>query len=355
MCSSDLGQIAASWVLSPILGGLVAAGLLYLIKRSIIYQTDMVTAAQTIVPWLVAFMGWTFGTYIMLKGLNHVWKVSFIQASFAGTVLAIIFFVFAKYRLARLSTQMNNNKDSVNQLFTIPLIFAAALLSFAHGSNDVANAVGPLAAIVDVYSSNNGQIATSAPIPMWVMLIGAIGISLGLALYGPKVIRTVGTEITELDQTRAYCIAMSATVTVIIASQMGLPVSSTHIAGGGVFGVGFLREYLKYNHDRMVATIKAHHPEGDQAAIDAFLAKFNKASVDDKGKMLAELKAQAKRQMDPARFSKAERNALKKVYRTQLVKRSQLMRIAAAWVITVPATALMAAILFFMIRGMAVS
>jgi PiT family inorganic phosphate transporter len=350
-----MGQIAASWVISPILGGLVAAGLLYLIKRSIIYQTDMVTAAQTIVPWLVAFMGWTFGTYIMLKGLNHVWKVSFIQASFAGTVLAIIFFVFAKYRLARLSTQMNNNKDSVNQLFTIPLIFAAALLSFAHGSNDVANAVGPLAAIVDVYSSNNGQIATSAPIPMWVMLIGAIGISLGLALYGPKVIRTVGTEITELDQTRAYCIAMSATVTVIIASQMGLPVSSTHIAVGGVFGVGFLREYLKYNHDRMVATIKAHHPEGDQAAIDAFLAKFNKASVDDKGKMLAELKAQAKRQMDPARFSKAERNALKKVYRTQLVKRSQLMRIAAAWVITVPATALMAAILFFMIRGMAVS
>ena len=208
---------------------------------------------------------------------------------------------------------------------------------------------------MDVYSSNNGQIATSAPIPMWVMLIGAIGISLGLALYGPKVIRTVGTEITELDQTRAYCIAMSATVTVIIASQMGLPVSSTHIAVGGVFGVGFLREYLKYNHDRMVATIKAHHPEGDQAAIDAFLAKFNKASVDDKGKMLAELKAQAKRQMDPARFSKAERNALKKVYRTQLVKRSQLMRIAAAWVITVPATALMAAILFFMIRGMAVS
>ena len=140
-----MGQIAASWVISPILGGLVAAGLLYLIKRSIIYQTDMVTAAQTIVPWLVAFMGWTFGTYIMLKGLNHVWKVSFIQASFAGTVLAIIFFVFAKYRLARLSTQMNNNKDSVNQLFTIPLIFAAALLSFAHGSSGSLSSEKPLA------------------------------------------------------------------------------------------------------------------------------------------------------------------------------------------------------------------
>ena len=182
-----------------------------------------------------------------------------------------------------------------------------------------------------------------------------MGIALGLALYGPKVIRTIGSEITELDQTRAYCIAMSATITVIIASQMGLPVSSTHIAVGGVFGVGFLREYLKYNHDKMVATIKAHHPEGDQAAIDAFMLKFNKAPLETKGKMLSDLKAQAKRQMDPAHFSKAERNALKKVYRTQFVQRSQLLRIVAAWVITVPATALMAGLIFFVMKGMMMS
>ncbi len=351
---AKMGQIAASWVISPVLGGLVAAAMLYFIKRSIIYQADMVGAARKVVPWLIAFMGWTFGTYIVLKGLNRVWKVGFLEASLMGLGIAFLSFAFTRWRLANFHPQ-TDGKKSVNELFTIPLIFAAALLSFAHGSNDVANAVGPLAAIVDVYSTHNGVIAKEAAIPMWVMVIGALGIALGLALYGPKVIRTVGSEITELDQTRAYCIAMSATITVIIASQMGLPVSSTHIAVGGVFGVGFLREYLKYSHDKMVATIKAHHPEGDQAAIDEFMLQFNKASVDAKGKMLRDLKAQAKRQMDPAHFSKAERNALKKVYRTQLVQRSQLLRIAAAWVITVPATALMAGIIFFVIKGMMMS
>jgi len=349
-----MGEIAASWIVSPVLGGVVAAAMLYFIKRSIIYKSDMVGAAKKIVPWLIAFMGWTFGTYIILKGLNRVWKVGFLEASLMGLMVAAVCLVFTRWRLAHFKAQ-TEGKKSVNQLFTIPLIFAAALLSFAHGSNDVANAVGPLAAIVDVYSSHNGVIAKEAAIPMWVMVIGALGIALGLALYGPKVIRTIGSEITELDQTRAYCIAMSATITVIIASQMGLPVSSTHIAVGGVFGVGFLREYLKYNHDKMVATIKAHHPEGDQAAIDKFMVLFNKASVDTKGQMLRDLKEQAKRQMDPAHFSKAERNALKKVYRTQLVQRSQLLRIAAAWVITVPATALMAGIIFFVMKGMMMS
>nr|HQV23488.1 inorganic phosphate transporter [Agitococcus sp.] len=226
---AKMGQIAASWVISPVLGGVVAAAMLYFVKRSIIYQTDMVAAARKVVPWLIAFMGWTFGTYIVLKGLNRVWKVSFLEASLIGLGIAFVCFIFTRWRLANFQAQTDGKKN-VNQLFTIPLIFAAALLSFAHGSNDVANAVGPLAAIVDVYTAHNGVIAKESAIPMWVMVIGALGISLGLALYGPKVIRTIGSEITELDQTRAYCIAMSATITVIIASQLGLPVSSTHIA-----------------------------------------------------------------------------------------------------------------------------
>src|SRR5690606_8038025 len=121
--------------------------------------------------------------------------------------------------------RIDNSKQSVNALFNVPLIFAAALLSFAHGSNDVANAIGPLAAIIDVVMSG-GVVHSTAAIPTWVMVIGALGIALGLVLFGPKVIRTVGTEITELDQMRAYCIAMSASLTVILASQMGLPMSS---------------------------------------------------------------------------------------------------------------------------------
>jgi PiT family inorganic phosphate transporter len=343
--------IVASWVISPLLGGLFAAGFLYLVKRSITYQADMAAAARKMVPLLVAFMAWTFGTYLILKGLNRVWTVGFGEAVAYGLVIAVPVFLLTKRAIGARGVLLANTKQSVNRLFTVPLIFAAALLSFAHGSNDVANAVGPLAAIVDVVS-NAGVVNKSAPIPTWVMMVGALGIALGLALFGPKVIRTVGSEITELDQMRAYCIAMAATLTVIVASQMGLPVSSTHIAVGGVFGVGFLREYLKSNYDRMVAEIKAHHPEGDLAAIEAFIARFEKASIEEKGEMLRDLKERSKKAEDPAHFSKTERKGLRKVYRRELVKRSQLMRIAAAWVITVPASALMAAILFFTIRGM---
>ena len=335
---STVGQIAISWVISPVMGGVIAALFLYIIKRSITYQQDMLHAARKAVPYLVGCMAWAFGTYLMLKGLSKVWKMGFVRPL-----------------IARRSTTLANTKAGVNQLFTAPLIFAAALLSFAHGSNDVANAVGPLAAIVEVLGSGTGEIARSAPIPLWVMVIGGLGIAVGLALFGPKVIRTVGSEITELDQMRAYCIAMAATITVIIASQLGIPVSTTHIAVGAVFGVGFLREFLKSNYARMVDEIKEHHPEGDQEAIDDFLLRFTKASIDDKGVMLAELKQRAKQQLDPAHFSKLERKGLRKVYRQELVKRSQVLKIAAAWVITLPASAAMAALLFFMIKGMMTS
>ena len=348
---SKVGAIAASWVISPVLGGLVAAGFLYLIKRSITYQPDMIAAARKMVPILVAIMAWAFSTYLLLKGVSKIWKVDFTTASLIGLAVAVAVYLLARPIVAGKVLDGATQKQSVNQLFTTPLIFAAALLSFAHGANDVANAVGPLAAISDVIT-HGGEVAGKAAIPLWVMVVGALGIVVGLALFGPKVIRTVGTEITELDQMRAYCIAMAASITVIIASQLGLPVSSTHIAVGGVFGVGFLREYLKSNYARMVEEIKAHHAEGDQEAIDAFMAKFKLARIEEKGVMLQELKLQAKQELDPAHFSKLERKGLRKIYRQELVKRSQLLRIAAAWVITVPASAVMAAMIYFMIRGM---
>lgn len=347
-----MGTIAASWVISPLMGGVIAAAFLYLIKRSITYQPDMTTAAARMVPLLVALMVWAFSSYLLLKGLNKIWKVDFPTALGIGLILAVLVHFAIRPLIAAHSRRIGNSKQDVNRLFTLPLIFAAALLSFAHGSNDVANAVGPVAAIVDVVTSGAGAVSDKAPIPLWVMMIGALGIALGLGLFGPRVIRTVGSEITELDQMRAYCIAMAATITVIIASQLGLPISSTHVAVGGVFGVGFLREYLKKNYSRMLGEIKMHHPEDDQAAIDAFMTRFSKASIEEKGNMLAELKQNAKQSLDPAHFSKMERKGLRKVYREELVKRSQLLRIVAAWLITVPASALMAALLFFMIRGM---
>jgi len=345
---SQMGAIVASWVISPVCGGLIAAGFLYLIKRTITYQADMTAAARKMVPLLVSLMAWAFSTYLILKGLKKIWKFEFLEAALIGLAIAVVVYFIVKPRINKRATTLKNDKPSINRLFTIPLIFAAALLSFAHGANDVANAVGPLAAINAAIVGEG--VATKTAIPIWVMLVGAVGIAIGLALYGPKLIRTVGTEITELDQTRAFCIAMAAAITVIIASQMGLPVSSTHIAVGAVFGVGFLREFIKASYAKMVEEIKRHHAGKEQKEVEAFLLKFNRASVANKGLMLKELKQQAKK-TTPI-ITKEERKALRKVYRKELVKRSAFIKIVAAWVITVPMSATMAAMLYFMIRGM---
>jgi inorganic phosphate transporter, PiT family len=346
-----MGNIAMSWLVSPLMGAAIAAVFLYVIKRTITYQTDMVQAARTHVPLLVALMAWAFATYLLLKGINRLFPVSFWAAVVIGFGFAVAVLFIARAAVLRRATGLENGKQGINQLFAIPLIFAAALLSFAHGSNDVANAIGPLAAIVDVIAGG-GKVSGSAPIPLWVMVIGAIGIAIGLALYGPRVIRTVGSEITELDPMRAYCIAMAATLTVILASQLGLPISTTHVAVGAVFGVGFLREYLKTNWNRILEDIKAHHPEDDQAALDAFMARFTAASIAERGEMLRELKRQYKaKQPGPEHLAKAERKQLRKAHKQELVKRTWVLRIAAAWVITVPASGAIAAIAFFTLRG----
>ncbi len=340
-----VGEIAASWVISPVLGGIIAAAFLYLIKRTIVYRSDKIAAAKRMVPILVSLMTWAFSTYLILKGLKKLWKFEIIGASMIGLAIAVVVFFMIKPAISIAARKLDNNRDSINSLFVIPLIFAAALLSFAHGANDVANAVGPLAAINDAIVS--GGVAAKAAIPMWVMLVGAIGIALGLALYGPKLIRTVGSEITELDKMRAFCVAMAAAITVIIASQLGLPVSSTHIAVGGIFGVGFLREYLEANHARLLDEIRDHHKDDGPEVVEAFLEKFEDADVTEKGRLLQALKEKR----GPTLFKK-ERKELRKVYRTELVKRSILLKIVAAWLITVPLAGLLAAIMYFTIRGM---
>lgn len=341
-----VSAIVASWVVSPVLGGTIAALFLFFIKRTITYQSEMTLAARKIVPLLVAAMTWAFATYLAMKGLKHVIKITFANATLIGLAAAIVVYFISRPRISRAAMAMPNEKDSVNRLFTVPLIFAAAMLSFSHGANDVANAVGPLAAINDALVS--GSIGGKAPIPLWVMMIGALGIAVGLALYGPKLIRTVGSEITDMDQMRAFCIAMAAALTVVLASQLGLPVSSTHIAVGGVFGVGFLREYIKSSHANMLIEIQHHHEGAEQVVVEEFLAMYTKASLKRKEELLRELKQQSA----AAKISKEDRKRLKKAYRKALVKRAALLKIVAAWFITLPATGLLAATLFFTIRGM---
>ena len=339
------GKIAASWVISPLFGGVIAASFLYLIKRTITYKEDRIAAAQKILPYLISFMAWVFSTYLILKGLKKLWKLDIVTAGGIGFAIAVTIFLFVAPLIKKAASKLENSKESVNTLFTIPLIFSAALLSFAHGANDVANAVGPLAAINDAVL--NAGIVVKASIPLWIMLVGALGISIGLALYGPKLIKTVGTEITELTKIRSFCVALSAAITVIIASQLGLPVSSTHTAVGAIFGVGFLREYLKTSNAKRIDAIRAHHEHDDPEKVDALLREFELASMEAKAKILADLKAKTA----ITRLTGKERKSLKKGYKQELVKRSHLYKIAGAWIITVPLSGVLAAFIFFAIRG----
>ncbi|MFY9074931.1 inorganic phosphate transporter [Malaciobacter mytili] len=345
-----MGKIAASWVISPILGGVIAAGFLFFIKKNIMFKKDMVGAAKIFVPYLIAFMSWAFSTYLILKGVKHLIKLDFFTALIIGLIISIGVFFFVKPLIIKASVKIGNTRAGINSLFTIPLIFAAALLSFAHGANDVANAIGPLAAINDAVMNN--EIATKVGIPLWVMLVGAAGIAIGLALYGPRLIKTVGSEITELDQVRAYSIAMAAAVTVIIASQLGLPVSSTHIAVGGVFGVGFLREYLDSSESKILSDIRKKFKR-DKKILEKYEDELYKIEKDNnKSKSdyvrIVELYKLIDEKVEQVKKDKRDFKAKKRV---KYVKRDAIKKIVAAWIITVPAAAFLSASIFFMIKG----
>ncbi len=309
-----MGAIAASWVISPVLGGGIAALFLWFIKSNIIYQEDKIAAARKWVPVLVSIMLAAFTCYLVMKGLKKVWKPDLATIAMLGIAVFGTSILVLRPIIRAQSQGMENRNQSLRKLFHIPLIFSAMLLSFAHGANDVANAVGPLAAILHTIQS--GSVDAKVGIPLWVMMIGAFGISLGLFLYGPKLIKMVGEQITKMNPMRAFCVALSAAITVLIASGLGLPVSSTHIAVGGVFGVGFLREYYT-THSKRRRTYLAR--------------KAGNAGI---------AKAQAE-----------ERSEDEIVYR-KLVRRSHFMTIVAAWIITVPATAVLAGFLYFLLQQM---
>lgn len=236
-------QIVASWVISPVLWWSIAAFLLWSIDRTIIKRESRHDAAQVWVPVYVALMSGAFSSYLILKGLKKIVHVESMHAFLIWGAIAAITYLIVRKLLYKYGGLFKNSKKSINRLFNLPLVFSAALLSFAHGANDVANAIGPFAAIYDTVSS--GGISSNAGIPIWIMVIGALGLAIGLWVYGSTLIKTVGNEITKLNQIRAYCVALSAAITVIIASALGLPVSSTHIAIGGIFGIGLFREWQK--------------------------------------------------------------------------------------------------------------
>lgn len=304
---AQLGAIAASWITSPALAGMVAALILAFIKARIMYVEDKLAAARLWVPVLIGVMAGTFATYLAMMGLSRIWAVHPLAALVIGLGVGLTGWAVAQPLVQRQAAGMENRRRSLRRLFAAPLILSAALLSFAHGANDVANAVGPLAAIVQIVRS--GDVVAAVSLPAWVTGIGAIGISLGLILFGPKLIRLVGTEITRLNPMRAYCVALGAALTVILASWMGLPVSTTHTAVGAVFGVGFYREWHNARRRRAL------------------------------GRSLGQAPGEA----DPPEEHR----------RRKLVRRSHVVTVVAAWVVTVPASGVLAAAVFLALRGLA--
>ncbi len=308
-----IGVIVLSWVISPVIGGAIAAAMLGFIKWAIIYRDDKIGAAIRWVPVIVALMAGVFTVYLIDKGVRHIWDAPAIAVAASGVAATAFFWVVVRRWVLRRAPHMQNRRRHIAALFTYPLVVAAALLSFAHGANDVANAVGPLAAIVAV--SDTGAVTMgSVSLPVWVLVIGAVGISLGLALFGPRLIRTVGEKITRMDAIRAFCVAASAALTVLVASALGMPVSSTHIAVGAIFGVGFLREYL------------------NNAAIP-------NPAINPRTRYLR-----------TGHLNRTPEQALKndlKRRKRRLVRRQHAVGIGAAWIVTVPASALLAAAIYF--------
>ena len=207
--------------------------LLGFIKWTVIYRENRIAAARRWVPVLVALMAGIFAMYLDDKGIEPGLEAGsrpvVLSAGLAGIHCQLGWRpTLDQPALAWLGKSPQGTSPACSPL---PLVFAAGLLSFAHGANDVANAVGPLAAIVAASQSGIAG-ADKVVLPFWVLLIGAVGISLGLALFGPRLIRTVGEKITKMDAIRAYCVALAAGITVLVASALGLPVSSTHIAVG---------------------------------------------------------------------------------------------------------------------------
>jgi PiT family inorganic phosphate transporter len=240
-----IGTIVISWVVSPMVGGTFS----YLIMRSIqrfILDTDTpFRNAQRYAPLYIFFVGFLISLVTLFKGLKHLEielniPESFLIAVLLGCIVAVI----GRFLIVRLKMQeaesVHDQFTQIERIFGVMMLFTACAMAFAHGSNDVANGIGPMAAVVSIVQSG-GEMAQDSALPLWILILGGCGIVLGLATLGYRVIQTIGTKITELVPTRGFSAELAAAATVVLASRTGIPVSTTHIAVGAVVGVGLAR------------------------------------------------------------------------------------------------------------------
>ncbi|MHA7772562.1 inorganic phosphate transporter [Roseibium sp. M-1] len=308
---TTISTIAATWVLSPVLGGLIGAALMAFINRYVVYTPDRLKAARLWLPILLGLTGAIFTGYVLLKTSDRLISVPEWLAICLSFVVGGSVWSFYRRVVFKQSLTLENSARSLRNLFAVPLMVTAGLLSFAHGANDVANAIGPLAAIVFSQSQDFPDLvfwylgSLNPEIPLWVSAVGAFGISAGLLLFGRRLVTVVGKKITKLSPVRAFCITLATATTVLGASAFGLPVSSTHIAVGALFGVGFFREWYR---NRYVS-------EGGV--------------------------------MKPRKMMKNREERRRRL----LVRRANLITIVAAWVVTVPASAMLSAGLFHLLQA----
>lgn len=243
-----VASIVSSWVISPVLAGIISFWLFRSVQRLVLNTDDPFANARRFIPMYIFAVGFMISMMTLLKGLQHVLKdvgisLNFFQCALIATVIGILVALLGIYLLRRVkkdeAADRYNRFASVEKLFAVLMIFTACAMAFSHGSNDVANAVGPVAAVVNVVATES--VTATAVMPAWVLLLGAAGIVLGLATYGYKVIATIGRKITELTPSRGFAAELAAASTVVLASGLGLPVSTTHTLVGAVLGVGLAR------------------------------------------------------------------------------------------------------------------
>ena len=235
-----VGKIAASWVVSPLLGGILGAGMFVFVRQRILRSDDPIAATQATGPHLIGLVSFVLVLSFIYKALKNVlpdprWWMVVLAASAAGG----LGFLVAWAALRSAPEDRSRPFDYVERIFGRLQIVTACSVAFAHGSNDVANAVGPLAAVVQI--AQRGELPAQVPVPTWILAMGAAGIVVGLATWGYKVIATIGKKITELTPTRGFSAEFGAATTVLIASRLGMPVSTTHVLVGAVIGVGLAR------------------------------------------------------------------------------------------------------------------
>ncbi len=240
-----VGSIVMSWVASPLLAGIIAYLIFTSVQRLILNTANPIGNARRYVPFYIFIAGFMIALVTLLKGLKHVGLElttleSFLVAIGCGIMIMLLGILMIRRVKFDPSADLDFHYTNVERIFAVLMLVTACSMAFAHGSNDVANAVGPVAAVISIVSSG-GELAQKSALPVWVLLLGGGGIVLGLMMYGYRVIATVGKKITELTPSRGFSAELAASTTVVLASGTGIPISTTHTLVGAVLGVGMAR------------------------------------------------------------------------------------------------------------------